>query len=157
MTVGLTIYLATAYRWGETNNHWYYVYAGCDRTKAMALAQVERDDRGGKYGVAVWEFTPDGCDYRLAGYFPSSAETIDTMEPRYSHHIDYYHRLGSFLHEAATGKALLPNPQAPGTLTYQDVQIPDYQRVKVDSEQATLRAMHESDEALTKRGSHATV
>lgn len=157
VAVAPAIYLATAYRWGETNNHWYYVYAGTDRTKAMALAQVERDDRGGKYAVAVWEFTQDGCDYRLAGYFPSSAEQAETTEPSYSHHIDYYQRLGHFLHECATGKALLPDPEKSGQLTYQDVQIPEYQRIKVSSEQATLRAMNESDDALTKRGSHATV
>lgn len=139
------IYIVVAYRWGETNNHWYFVFAGVDRARAFTLALEERDGRGGKYGVAVWEFTQDGCDYKHVGYFPSSAEDAETTEPKYNHGIDYHQRLGFFLHECASGKALLPDPLTAAatikTLTYQDVEIPDFMREKVDREKRLLRAM----------------
>jgi hypothetical protein len=143
-----TIYLVAAYRWGETNNHWYYVYAGMDRTKAFALAQAEREDRGGKYGVTVWEFTQDGIDYKNVGHFPSSAEDRDTSEPHYNHGIDYLQRLGHFLNDCAAGKALLPDPNNASatikTLVYQDVEIPEFMREKVESEKRLLRALNDA-------------
>lgn len=148
------IYLAVAYRWGETNNHYYYVYAGNDRTKALALAQAEREDRGGKYGVAVWEFTPDGIDYKRVGYFPSCAEDTDESEPRYNHGIDYHQRLGFFLHECAAGKALLPDPNNATatikTLVYQDVEIPEFMREKVAQEKRLLAALNDAMRERTK-------
>ena len=149
------VYLVVAYRWGETNNHSYFVYAGMDHKQALELAELECQDRGGKYGVAAWEFTQDGRDYKLAGYFPSSAEDADTPEPRYNHGIDYNIRLGAFLNECASGRALLPDPSSAAAttgrmLTYQEVEIPDYMREKVDRETRLLRAMNDAMREVTK-------
>jgi hypothetical protein len=135
------IYLAVAYRWGETNNHWYYVYAGLDMTKALALAENESNHRGGKYAVCVWQFTPDGCDYKIVGYFASSQEDEGTNEPEHSWYIDYIQRLGHFLHDCASGSTLLPDPEDPKRLTFQSVEIPGYQRKKVEHEQGILQAL----------------
>jgi hypothetical protein len=140
---GLTpIYLAVAYRWGETNNHWYFIYAGIDRIKALAAARNEVSFRGGKYGTCVWEFTVDGLDYKRCAYYPSSAEPEDAADPTHNHMNDYFHSLGIFLHEAAQGRALLPSAER--RMTYQEVTIPDYQRMKVDDEQRQLKRMNEA-------------
>lgn len=152
VNVAVGIYLVTAYRWGETNNHWYHVYGGTDRSKAVALARAETADRGGKYAAIVWEFVPDGCDYKRIAYFPSSGEDDATTDPLHNHRLDYFQRLGFFLHEASQGKALLPCPDDPKRLTYQDVSIPDYQRGKVEYEQSILRAMCAHEPPSQKQG-----
>lgn len=63
-------YDCIAYRWGWLNNHWYTVYVGDDKDKAIALAQCETQDRAGKYGVEVREW--DGLEYKRIAYSPST-------------------------------------------------------------------------------------
>lgn len=114
----MSIYLVTAYRCGNTNEHQYQVYCGPDRTKAIALAKSEREDRGGKYDCAVYEFDGDGTDYNLIEYFASYGEQT---KPKRNWRIDYYKQLGQFMDDYADGRCLLPNSDRPGTLIYTPV------------------------------------
>ena len=66
------MYIATAYRFGWTNAHTYPVYIGEDVVKAVALAQCEANDRGGKYGVQVVECTETLDEQQTVAYYPSS-------------------------------------------------------------------------------------
>jgi len=142
---GLKFYLATAYRWGQTNEHWYHVYCGMDRTKALSLGQCEAMDRGGKYGVCVWEFDADGVNYKRLWYYPSM--TDDETGPYHSHKIDFYQRLGFFLNEASQGKALLPDPTNPKHLTYQDVPpLPQYMTDQIASCRRMLEVFEEAQD-----------
>lgn len=49
----MTIYIVTAYRWGQRDNHSYVVGAWDSLRRAKAAARAEFHDRGGKYGVEV--------------------------------------------------------------------------------------------------------
>jgi hypothetical protein len=140
-------YLVTAYRWGCTNEHAYHVYAGIDRTKALACANAENADRGGKYGVVVWEFDSDGTDYKPIAYYGSSMEDDERKQPRHNHRIDFYERIGQFVNEAASGKALLPDPKNDKHMTYQEVEpLPDYILKEIERQRAFL-AIWEKGEA----------
>ena len=131
-------YLATAHRWGATNNHSYHVYGGLDRTKAIALAQAEREGRGGKYAVVVWAFDDDGTDYRSVAYFPSSMEEEGAVVPHHNHRIDYFEHLGHFLDSMVDGHCLLPDPLFTNTLSLQAVECPEYARVEVARQRQIL-------------------
>jgi len=64
-------YLAIAYLWGWTNNDKYFVGCWTDRDTAIAFATAEAHDRGGKYGVTVYEFCgPD--EEKVIHHSPSS-------------------------------------------------------------------------------------
>ena len=63
-------YLAIAYRWGWTNNDQYFVGCWTDRDTAIAFATAESRDRGGKYGVTVYEFC--ASEYTAIHHSPSS-------------------------------------------------------------------------------------
>ena len=66
----MNCYLIVAYRFGTLNAHSYFVGCYTDKDEACRLARNERDDRGGKYGVAVYEF--NGMDNSICEYVPSS-------------------------------------------------------------------------------------
>jgi len=87
-------WIATAYRWGWSNNHHYIVYAGDDYDRAMELAEEEANDRGGKYGVVVRSYTEDYS--RVFGYFPSS---YGEKLPYHNYRLDYISRLGHMLED----------------------------------------------------------
>jgi hypothetical protein len=132
-------YLVTAYRWGCTNEHAYHVYCGADRTKALALARAENADRGGKYAAVVWEFDGDGTEQRAIAYFQSSLCPENAVVPHHNHKIDYFERIGQFVDEAMSGKALLPDPANEKYLTYQEVApLPDYLRAQVERQRQFL-------------------
>lgn len=103
-------FIVVAYRWGWTNGHQYFVYAGTDKEKAIALAKVETNDRGGKYGCAVYEFADNGIDYQQVFYTPSGMEFADAQAPYHNHRIDYFERLGHFMDEVCDGHVYLPVP-----------------------------------------------
>ena len=117
----MSTYLVTAYRWGNANGHQYQVYAGTDLTKASALAHQEREERGGKYDCAVYEFNEDGTDYKLIEWVPSYG---DTNGPMHNFRIDYFESLGHILDDYVEGRAWMPNPEEPGFLTMQKVDPP---------------------------------
>jgi hypothetical protein len=134
----MTIYLVTAYRWGASNRHQYQVYAGVDKTKAIALAANEVNDRAGKYDCVVYEFTADGVDYKPIAYVPAYDSTEERIDARHDHYRDYLEKLGSFMAEAAEGRALLPSPEDPGRLTYQTIELPEAFKAEVARQRKTL-------------------
>lgn len=101
------MYLVTAYRWGWLNGHQYQVYCGTDRTKALALAQNEQQDRGGKYGCAVYEWDADGTEFKRIAYFGGSMEGED--EPFHNWRINYFEALGHTLDAYADGRVYVPH------------------------------------------------
>ena len=146
---GSPSFLVTAYRWGCTNEHAYHVYGGPDRTKALAMARAENADRGGKYACVVWEFDSDGTDYRPIAYYGSSCCPDSAVVPHHNHRIDYFERVGQFVHEAMSGKALLPDPANEKHMTYQEVAaLPDYLQAEVLRQRGYLKIWEEAD---TKR------
>lgn len=139
-TTGALSYLVTAYRWGCTNEHAYHVYGGADRTKALAIANAECADRGGKYGCVVWEFDEDGTNYKAIAYYGSSADKDEAEGPHHNHRIDFFERLGMFVNEAAGGKALLPDPNEPKRLIYTEVApLPDYLQAEIARQRALMQ------------------
>lgn len=116
------MYLVTAYRWGWTNGHQYQVYCGPDRTKALALAQNENEDRGGKYGCAVYEWNEDGTECKRIAYF--GATMCDENEPFHNWRIDYFEKLGHVLEGYGEGNMLLPDPARKGILKFTEVEKP---------------------------------
>jgi hypothetical protein len=109
----MTNYLVIAYRWGWTNGHQYIIYCGPDETKAIAMADSETGDRGGKYGGAVYKFNEDGTDYERIYYTPSS---YGEEKPYHNYRIDMFEKLGHRMHEYAEGKVFLPDPDKEGFL-----------------------------------------
>lgn len=140
-------YLVTAYRWGCTNEHAYHVYCGADRTKALALARSEQADRGGKYAAVVWEFDADGTEQKPIAYFHSSMDPDNAVVPHHNHRIDYFERIGQFVDECMSGKALLPDPANAKHLTYQEITpLPDYLQAQVQRQREFLKVWQGFDE-----------
>lgn len=102
-------FLTMAYRWGDTNGHHYIIYCGTDEQKAVACAQAECDDRGGKYGCVVWGFQDAGPEQesRKVAYFPSSADP-QAKVPTNNYRRDMFQTLGHAFHDYAKGTAWLP-------------------------------------------------
>lgn len=144
----MSTFLAVAYRWGEANGHWYFIYAGLDFDKAAAMAQAECQDRGGKYACVVWKFDGNGTNFKSAAYFPSSLCADDVAIPHHNHRRDYYQHLGFFLNDVADGKALLPDPEEPSgrSLTYQSVECPEFIKKAVAHQRDMLKIWEERDD-----------
>jgi hypothetical protein len=136
-------YVAIAYRWGDSNGHWYIAAAGPERSAVEAAAEKECDDRGGKYGIAVYE---EPSSERLA-YFPSS---FGEPSPTFNHRIGLIAALGhDALSAAEEGKAWLPAPNRNGrlrTLTCQDVDVPQWLRDRLDHHRRVERAWADAKE-----------
>ena len=126
-------YLAIAYRWGELSNHHYMVYAGSDKTKALALAENEPQYRGGKYSCSVLEFNEDGTDYERIAHFNSMAKED---KPYHNHRADMFESLGHLMHDYSQGKVYLPD----GGLTLKPVEVEPPQWVKDAVKAAEERA-----------------
>lgn len=101
-------FLAMAYRWGDTNGHHYVIYCGTDEQKAVACAQAECDDRGGKYGCIVWGYKDAGAEQevRKVAYFPSMRD--EGKGPQHNYRIDMFQTLGHAFHDFAQGTIYLP-------------------------------------------------
>lgn len=82
--MGPTVYVAIAYRWGKSNNHWYLLCGGVDLEKICEQAQNEVSYRGGKYSVAVYETLQDmEKDQKMVAYFPGChGEKFPTLDYR---------------------------------------------------------------------------
>ena len=135
------LYLATAYRWGNLNGDQYHVYGGADREKALELAEIEAQDRGGKYGVEVREFSEDGIDSKAIGYFLSSMDDDTSDGPIYNHRIDFHERLGSFVSQYASGKVLLPDPHDEHVMKYTEVTPDPIVVAEVQRQRAVMEAI----------------
>lgn len=147
-----TTYLVIAYRWGWTNNSWYIVYGGSDRTKACALATAEANDRGGKYGCVVYEFDQDGTGYKSIAYEGSA---YGEKEPEHNEKLEYFSRLGHFMDSYATGKVLLPDPMNPGRLIYTEVETPQVVKDEVGRQARILEVWRRSMESAKARDTHS--
>lgn len=101
MTEPTAIYLVVAYRWGESNNHQYFVYCGEDETKAVAMATAEVGDRGGKYDCAVYLTQEYGTAFKLHGYI---AARDDATKPTHNWRLDMFETLGHICDRYADGQ-----------------------------------------------------
>jgi hypothetical protein len=107
------IYTITAYRWGCLNGHQYAVAALTEPVRACELAQASCDDRGGKYGVAVYEWASEGQSTLIA-YFPSMQEE---KAPFHNERHDLFEGIGHDIHAlVTTGVEWLPSPEEPSRL-----------------------------------------
>ena len=97
------LYIVIAYRWGSTNDHWYYLYAGKDETKALAMAESERDGRGHKYGCLVYRTDEFGELWEQHAYFA----VHDEEEPTLNWRIEYFERLGHLLDDYVGGHIMV--------------------------------------------------
>ncbi len=116
-------YTLVAYRFGQTNSHQYLVAQASCEQRALMLAEQARDERSGKYGVAVYEWVSEG-ELSLKAYFPSMA---GEGAPRENSRTEHYLSLGHWLVDAvqwghirvADPDELLPNVKV-------DVEIPSW-------------------------------
>lgn len=143
----MSTYIVTAYRWGNTNNHQYHVYAGDDHGKASAMAENERNGRGGKYGVAVYQATEHGESIELLEYFGSMGE----KEPTHNWRIDYLETLGHVLDDLINGDLSIPNaePDERGITGMHRVELPVDPLLRAEVERH--RSRYESMEAALQK------
>jgi hypothetical protein len=107
-TQGAKVFVVTAYRCGELNNHGYTVFAGTERQAAIDAAREECNGRGLKYGAEVVEYP---SEERVA-YFPSFAEARYATRPTVSARRFAAERIGDVIlgaHE--TGTRMAPSGQ----------------------------------------------
>ena len=135
-------YLVIAYRWGWINNHQYHVYAGQDKTKAIALALAEAHSRAGKYGCAVYGFDEDGTSRTLEVYFSSA---YGERKPSHNDRIDMFEKLGYVLYDYSRGMAYLPDPEKEGCLKPTKVEPPEWVVAEVKRAEEFAEAMLEAE------------
>lgn len=151
------LYLVVAHRWGQTNNHFYFVYIGPSRGRALRQARTETEERGGKYGCAVLEFI-EHDDYQLIAYFPSIMEDKDADRPTHNHRVDYLIRLGGFLDEACKGAVYLPvEGDTEGVMGNKHtlVEVPQYMKDEQARAHARLQQWERIDEEVKARRQEA--
>jgi hypothetical protein len=107
------LYTVTAYRWGYLNGHQYAVATLGDSTRAREIAQEACDDRAGKYGVAVYEWTSEG-EFSPIAYFPS---LHGEKAPFHNERLDLFSSIGHDIHAiVTTGVEWLPCEEEPSRL-----------------------------------------
>jgi hypothetical protein len=120
-------YLVVAFRWGVSNDDFYFVYAGPDGQQAAALAQAERNDRAGKYACVVYK-TEAGTRFSQVGYVPAGNESAlgyDTLRD-----VERWTGYGVII-AVDNGWTLLPDPDHERQLRHTDVDVPDWLRIIV--------------------------
>jgi hypothetical protein len=97
-------FLVTAYRWGWLNEHQYVVALTNDHEKAEAMAKAECDDRGGKYGCAVWRPRVEAktCDDLEVCFYAPSLYGED--KPHFNRRMDAFERIGNMIASEWRGK-----------------------------------------------------
>lgn len=151
------MYLAVGFRWGAENAHQYFVYCGTDRGKAIALARLETIDRGGKYAVAVYEFSLDGGDYTQVFYSPSSMEHSDAPGPEYDWRKDYFETLGHFVDDACDGFVYLPvEGDASKGMKHTAVEVPEYLREERERGLSRLKQLNDIQRQRAELGAAPT-
>ncbi len=123
----MKIYIVICYRWGCTNDHWYWLYAGPDEVKACAMAESEQHGRGGKYGCAVYVTNDAGDEWTLHQYNGGSRD--GESEPTHNYNLDMYERLGHVLAQYCNGSLSVPKEATPNELMRVEVK-PDPQLVE---------------------------
>lgn len=160
----MSTFVAVAYRYGDLNAHQYFVYAGADKDEALRLAEEEPNDRGGKYGCAVYQFDGKRDDvgwpeYEMVAYFPSRAQE---KEPLKNYRITAAQNIGYAAMNAADGDGCwMPDPENPGFLKHRkEAEVPDWLRYQVEYEgkirdafeQAQQKRAEEIAKAMTGKG-----
>lgn len=131
------IYTVIAYRWGWLNNHQYSVAATQDEDRASSLASEECDSRGGKYGVAVYEWSDDET-CRMVEYYPSS---YGEERPFENHRLTMFSSVGHSAHEVATTGVAWAAPKGESAMQPKAVAIPRWLREAVERHETTNRFM----------------
>lgn len=132
-------YVAIAYRWGWTNNSWYLIYAGPDKTKAVALASQECSDRGGKYGCEVIQTGEDGTSENFVAYFPS---IYGESRCHVNHKIQMFSNIGHRAADAADGLIYVQNEdEKVGILRPAPVEPPKWLKEIVEKEEAMCKTL----------------
>ena len=115
------LFVSIAFRFGQENGHWYLVDAHDDLDAAIANARQERDDRAGKYGVAV---------YRCG----NGEHTIEHYEPSvYGEEAPRFNRV-IWLRQSVGAKVL-------NALEDRDVEFPQWLMEIVDRESKIAQAL----------------
>jgi hypothetical protein len=140
-----------AHRWGWTNSSWYLVGGCTRRMDAVDMARQEADDRGGKYGVAVYRLACENTGSVLEAYFPSLYEE---EQPVRNPRIDIFQRLGlKAFFAVETGKADLPDPDNATVLRATPVAVPDWLR----QEKERIESEEHAAQKLTRRATSPDV
>lgn len=143
----MTIYTAEAFRWGYTNGHRYMLYVGTDQTKAIAMANSENSDRGGKYATEVREWSENGEESKQIAYYPSTWG--EDEGPYHNHRIDMFESLGHVMHRfGSSGKVYVPDPDAQheGQLKEVTVEIPDWAKREIERAEKICEMFQEAAE-----------
>jgi len=145
-------YLAIAYRWGDTNGHQYVVSIHSEEDVVLAAAEEECQDRGGKYGVAVFQWTGNIESAKQVAYFNSLQEEADAPGPMLNWRKEAFQNLGITTFDAhSTGKAHLPDPQDPGRLIRTEAELPQWLQDEVDRRMKFADAMGEHQDKPRQR------
>lgn len=91
-----------AYRYGQLNAHQYTVAQTPELGRALEIAEQARDERAGKYGVAVYQWESEGSCQRVA-YYPSQAKEA---EPADNVRLEQYLDLGHWLVDAVSRREI---------------------------------------------------
>ena len=135
-------YLVTAYRWGWLNDHSYVVYCGPSYNEATALAEEACEDRCGKYGVVVEQYT--NRKSTISSYFSSLYEE---NAPLHNYNLDYFHKLGHVLNNYANGQIYLMVDNVESTIEV----VPDSRLVNIA---LIAREHYDSVTALQKENNY---
>jgi hypothetical protein len=116
------LYTIIAYRWGWLNAHHYPVATLADREEALRLAVEARDDRGGKYGVVVCEWTST-TEYSQCNYFPS---LYGETKPFRNERIEAFQDIGGDVHSVVTSGIRYWSPTGDGRQEAVGESAPDW-------------------------------
>jgi hypothetical protein len=146
------VFVVVAHRWGWINSNWYLVGGCTRRMDAVDMAGREADDRGGKYGVAVYRLACDeNAGSVLEAYFPSLYEE---ERPVRNTRIDIFQRLGlKAFFAVETGIAHLPDRNNATVLRATPVAVPDWLREEKERIEGEERAVQK----LTRRATSPAV
>lgn len=125
------MFFVIAYRWGWTNCHQYVVDCSAIQEEMIDVAHRECQDRGGKYGVAVYRVDSVNASHKLEVYFPS---LCDETSPYVNAMIEVQKDIGRSVLDAATcGSTHLPSPVPDSTfLVDTPVEVPTWLKDEVN-------------------------
>jgi hypothetical protein len=129
------VYVATAYRWGNHNGHWYAVAAGVDQAVVCEQAENESSERGGKYGVEVVEYPSETA----VAYYPS---LYGEDRPEMNWRIMASENIGlTVLGAAEDGQAMVPSVTDSRRLVSVSVKLPEWLKEHVGHESEMAKVM----------------
>lgn len=138
----MKFYYVVAYRWGNSNGHQYVVSVGCELGKVILDASREQFERGGKYGIAVYEHGSD----EMLNYFPScKGESRPTFNPR----IYAIDMIGTdVMCAVSSGTIFVPDPERPGYNKCEQPEIPEWLVRLTEKHLATAEAISSGQEEV---------